>query len=73
MVNKKVLDEESLENVNGGISKEQFYASGALSQPCTGCGGVGTISSQEGTDPDGKKYIRVKCSRCGGDWKTYID
>ncbi|MBR1738343.1 MAG: hypothetical protein IJ736_15275 [Firmicutes bacterium] len=74
MMNTKMIDEKELKNVVGGITREQFYASEAItSKLCTTCGGIGTITLEDGSETDGRIYTIVRCSVCGGAWKTYLD
>ena len=68
------INEKDLAKVAGGITKDEFYKIDAVAAKfCTRCGGTGTISTEEGTEADGRIYVIARCSACNGAWKTYLD
>ncbi|MBQ7264569.1 MAG: hypothetical protein IJS61_00550 [Firmicutes bacterium] len=65
------LDNNVLKEVTGGITQSEFYAGDYLKQGCTCCGAQNSLSTEDGTDAaTGQPYTIVRCSACGGQWKT---
>ena len=66
MDNKKILTEEQIENVDGGVGLRTSPRPG----PCPKCGSGGMYRKEFGTDSKGG-YLVWACHNCGETIKVY--